>query len=135
TVQPSATGGVRLLVSSGGGLAPLPVAFTMASEVPIAQASLDFEGDGIADFSGSDVSAVPFTYTQTGLYLPTLTATDTSGATHTARAVVLVSDKAALEAVLQARWGAMKDALHRGDVAAASQLILPGSRDRYVEGF
>jgi hypothetical protein len=133
-VQPS-TGSVRLLIGSAGGLAPLAETFTLASDLPIAQASLDFEGDGVVDFTGASVSGVPFTYLQPGLYLPVVTAIDTAGATHTATGIVLVSDRASIEALLQARWGAMKDALRRGDIASAGQLIVPSARDRYVNGF
>ena len=49
--------------------------------------------------------------------VPSVTAIDTAGVQHKSAALVLVSDAPALEALLQARWGAMKDALRRGDIA------------------
>lgn len=135
TVLPATPAAVRLQVSPAGGLAPLPVQFQLANDTAVAQVALDFDGDGTVDFTGAALDGVGFTYSQPGLYLPTLTATDATGKTYTSTVVLLVSDRASLEALLQARWNAMKDALRAGDIAAAGQLIFPRARARYVEGF
>ena len=56
-----------------------------------------------------------FAYDTPGLYFPTLTVTDPSGAVHTATALVEVVNRAALDTLLQAKWLSMRDALRRGD--------------------
>jgi hypothetical protein len=136
TVQiPDTPSGVGLRVSPYSGLAPLTVTFRLGNDVPVSQVSIDFDGDGVTDFSGASIDGHTFTYTQPGLYLPSATAIDTSGVSHKATAVVMVPDRNALESLLQVRWGAMRDALRSGDVAAASQSISEGARSRYVEAF
>jgi hypothetical protein len=136
SVQIPSTGAALVLrASPASGLAPLTVIFHLVTDAQVTHASIDFNGDGVADVSGATIDGAAFTYTAPGLYLPAATAIDASGASHTATAVVQVTDRSAFEGLVQARWGAMKDALRSGDIAAASQLIIPSARDRYAELF
>jgi hypothetical protein len=49
--------------------------------------------------------------------------------------VVQTFDRAALEALLQAKWSAMKAALRRGDVPQALSHVTTRARTRYQETF
>lgn len=60
--------------------------------------------------------------------------TDTAATTDATR-VVQVSDPAAIDAHLQAKWEGMEDALRRGDIPAALAFIHLSSRARYDTAF
>jgi hypothetical protein len=125
---------VTLHASPAVGLAPLSVELTLMSRVAVGQIALDQDGDGDVDFQGPGLEGLRFTYTQPGVYLATATVTN-GGGSHKASALVQVFDRPALEALLQAKWAAMKDALRRGDVEAALRFIAANARDRYRSAF
>ena len=76
-----------------------------------------------------------FTYTQRGVYVPKVTVTDGQGRQTTVSAIVQVYDVAALDTVLQAKWGAMRDALRAGDITGAVTHIVADARDEYQAAF
>jgi len=106
----------------------------LMSTVPVAQITLDQDGDGDTDFQGTTLDGLRFTYAQPGIYLATATVTGPSG-TEKASAIIQVYDRAQLEALLQAKWLAMKNRLRSGDVAGAVQFIGSSARDRYRAAF
>ncbi len=125
--------GARLITSPPGGAAPLVVTFSLLGGPAAASVSLDLVGDGVADFTGPALDGERFVYSAPGLYFPTATVTDQSGATSVVSAVVQVLDLAGLDALLQAKWTGMKDALRRGDIPAALTFIVEGARASYEE--
>jgi hypothetical protein len=125
---------VRLSASPAVGLAPLSVELTLMSTVAVGQIALDQDGDGTVDFQGPSLEGLRFTYAQPGVFLAAATVTNGTGS-HKATAIVQVYDPATLEALLQAKWAAMKDALRRGDVEAALRFIVASQRDRYRRAF
>lgn len=56
------------------------------------------------------------TFTQPGLYQPKVIVTNDVGDTFEASTVVLVEDAVAIEAMLNAQWAGMMDALAQGDI-------------------
>lgn len=125
---------VHLHASPAVGLAPLSVELTLMSTVAVGQIALDQDGDGTVDFQGTSLDGLRFTYGQPGVYLATATVTNGTGA-QKASAIVQVYDRPSLEALLQAKWAAMKEALRRGDVEGALRFIMAGQRDRYRRAF
>jgi len=113
------------------GLAPFTLEFTLASDVLISQVALDLDGDGTVDFQGPSLNLRRFTYAAPGLYLPSVTVTEAAGATRTATTLVRVYDSAALDALLQAKWRSLKDALRAGNVTQALGFIASGKRALY----
>jgi len=113
------------------GLAPLTVRFVLASETPSVQVALDLRGTGSVDFRGPSLDGVSFTYPTPGLNVPTVTVTDSSGVTRSAAALVRVYAVAELDALLQAKWRGLKDALRQGDVNQALTFISRGKRTSY----
>jgi len=97
--------------------------------------ALDFDGNGTIDFVGPTIEGQTFTYTQPGIYVPSLTITDPLGNQTIIRAMVQVFDLAALDAFLQAKWRAMKDALRAGDIPAAVAQIVADTRADYQTAF
>jgi hypothetical protein len=128
----SGTSAATLLVSPQTGLAPLAVTFSLLGGSP-ASIALDFDGNGTVDFTGPSLDGQTFAYTQPGLYFPTAVLTDPQGNRLTISAVVQVYDLLALDASLQTRWTAFKDALRRGDIEKALESLVFSERDGYRE--
>ncbi len=135
TVTPAPASEVLFRATPAAGVAPLGVQFTLISLQPLAQARLDLTGSGAVDFEGPSLEGQSFTYTQRGLYLPRVTIHDAAGATQTATAVVQVWDRAGLDALLQAKWQSLKDALRRGDIGQAVRQISGRARSDYEAMF
>jgi hypothetical protein len=124
-----ASAGMRATPASGP--PPLSVAFLVTGAGPGSPIEVDADGDGRADVAGHAPDAPSFVYTQPGLYFPSATFVDPHGTSRTARGLVQVHDLAGLDAILQARWTALKDALRRGDVPRALASIALRARPRY----
>lgn len=68
----------RLVADAETGFAPLPVKFRLsaADDLTVQSVSVDFDGDGSADFGGVATGDLPlYTYTQPGVYTATATLT------------------------------------------------------------
>ena len=135
TVLNAAPSPTVLHVLPTNGPAPLTVTFSFFGDVEILQVTLDANGDGNVDFTGPHLTQQPFTYVEPGIYVATANATDIQGNQLLTNAVVQVLDPTELDAILQARWLAMKDALRAGDIPAALSQIISQARPSYEEGF
>jgi hypothetical protein len=124
---------VTLRAHPGTGAAPLTTFFSILGGPVPSRIELDFDGNGQADFVGPTLDAARFTYTSPGVYVPRVRVFDAQGAVFTASAVVEALDRATVEARLQARWTALRDALSRSDVPAAVALFATASRDAYQD--
>ena len=97
--------------------------------------SWDMNGDGMPDQMGDLLTQVTGTYTSPGLYFPTVTITDTMGNAYTETTIVNVLDRAAIDALLQAKWNGMRGAVISGNFDTALIYIMPGAQDRYMAIF
>lgn len=131
TVTAAAAPAFTLLATPRIGVAPLTVSFSLPGGAAISSIELDFDGDGFVDFTGPSLDGQSFTYTQPGLYVPSATITDTLGNRFAATAIVQVRDRTALDAMLQAKWNGMKEALRRGDITQALTNVVGPARARY----
>jgi hypothetical protein len=131
TDQPD--GALSLRPSPRMGGTPLLASFSVVGGAPPARVELDIDGDGHVDFDGPTLEGQTFTYAAPGLYFPSVKVTDAQGAVSTARAVVQVLDPAGVDALLQPKWSALRDALGRSDVAGAVALFAGASRDAYQD--
>jgi hypothetical protein len=124
---------VTLTAESPSSLAPATVTFEVDTQLasPITSYQIDFDGNGSVDFTGSTFVGVSHTYSVAGLYLPTLTVRDTQGQTFSARTVINLWDPGVIDALLQNKWSAMKDALSASDIETALQSLTPGSQAGY----
>jgi hypothetical protein len=132
SVQPESVPFI-LLASPQAGAPPLTVSFSVATPAVPVRVEADFDGNGTIDFTGPTLDGETFTYAQPGVYVAAVTLVDTAGVTRTARTVVEVRDRAVLDALLQAKWTAFKDALRGGDVEAALAVVAVGQRAGYRE--
>ncbi len=129
TGSPDAALSFRALPQSG--VAPLVVRFSMRGSVHFTAVELDLDGNGTIDFSGQSLEGRAFTLSQPGVYLPMATVTDSQGTRLSASTVIHVMDGNTLEALLEAKWAALKEAFHRGDVDGALQTVAGEVRSRY----
>jgi hypothetical protein len=132
-VTGSPTDAVILRPNPESGTAPLQVTFSVSSPRPVTQVALDFDGNGSVDFRGPSLDGQRFTYSQPGLYVATASVTDTQGVQTNTGAIVQVFDRSQLDAFLQGKWNALRDALSRADVPAAVSLFALASRDAYQD--
>ncbi|MBT0651429.1 fibronectin type III domain-containing protein [Geomobilimonas luticola] len=102
---------------------------------PVSSYSWDFDGAGTNSLTCFSHSTIKASYEQPGLYLTSITVTDTVGTTYTDTVIVNVLDKTAIDAHLQAKWGGMKNALTTGNTSAALNYIHPGSREKFNRAF
>lgn len=121
---------IELLATPSVGIAPLTASFAVSGGSAVS-VSLDADGDGIVDFTGSTVDGRAFTYFQPGLYFPTATLTDARGDQFVVKSIIQVYDRTAIDGVLKAKWTGMKGALIRNDVEGALTYFTEGQRDRY----
>ncbi|MGH7384007.1 MAG: Ig-like domain-containing protein [Candidatus Rokuibacteriota bacterium] len=122
---------LTLRAHPGTGGVPLTTSFSLLGGPVPGRIELDFDGDGQLDFDGPTLDGRTFDFGSPGLFFPRARVVDAQGAVFTASTVVQVLDPAALEALVQARWAALRDALGRSDVTAAVAVLAEASRDAY----
>jgi sugar lactone lactonase YvrE/PKD repeat protein len=122
-----------LVASPLSGVAPLTVSFTVLGAPDSGTIQADFDGNGTIDLTGQRLAEQAFTYSQPGLYLPTVNVIDAQGQRTAVSGIVQVFDRAGLDTLLQAKWSSLRDALRRGDIAQALTQISERSRSRYQQ--
>jgi len=138
TVAVTATGATPELVlraDTTSGLAPLSVTFTYdyRPTQPINKVAIDFDGDGRDDFwTRKPVTAMQNTYTVPGLYVATLTVTDTAGVVRKANVGIDVSTTTARDSLFRSVWDTMNAALVRGDVNRALSMLNARAQEQYA---
>jgi hypothetical protein len=100
------------------------VQFTLSGVVP-AIVSLDLDGDGAADFTGTTLAGQRFTYAQPGLHVARVTIRDVQGAEFSASTVVLVESPVSVTSRFQALWAAFRARLGASDVPGALAYLSP----------
>lgn len=122
---------ITLRAHPWSGVAPLTVTFSLVGGPVPTAVDLDLNGDGGVEFSGPSIEGETFSYLDPGLFFPRISVTDANGNQFTTDTMLQVLDLAALDALLQAKWAGIKDALRAGNVAQAVAFIHTESRDTY----
>lgn len=151
---------VTVVSSTTGGVAPLLVTFNAItagidgiSEIVVdtgasAECGAGGDGDvvggthirgGPADVSSGNCivsvvdpsGGVRLIYYQPGIYQVVVTVTDTRGATHTFRFVVVVQDRGEVDLTLQSVFDEMRNRLRVGDIDGALKTVSGGAQERY----
>jgi hypothetical protein len=121
----------QLRVTPVTGVAPLTVEFSVLGGPSPATYELDANGDGVTDLTAAALAGQTFTYTVPGAYLARVRIQDSAGNAFTSTAPVWVVDAAALDALLRAKWSAVKNALRAGAIEDALTHIAIGKRPVY----
>ncbi len=129
TANPAPASPVAITADQWQGLAPLTVTFTASGVTGTYTASVSNPG-GTLDQSNPAV-LFKINYTTPGVYQPTVTITDSLGATATKTFTIVVQDPAQLDQMLKATWSGMNDALLAGDKAAALRYLNVQAQAKY----
>ena len=132
SASPSTAPTLRPLPAAGA--APLTVRFSLGGITP-SSLTLDVDGDGRPDFTGTSLQERTFTYTQPGLYLPVATVQDAQGARFTVTAVVLIEPPTVVTARFQNLWNGFKAKLVAGDIPGALGHLSPAIRPQFSQVF
>jgi len=124
-----------LVTSPPTGVAPMAVSFTLLGVPEGSTVQADFDGDGTIEIAGPRLDDQVFTYTQPGLYVARIAVSDALGQQTIVPGIVQVFDRTSLDALLQSKWTALRDALRRGDIAQAMSQVSTRSRARYQQAF
>jgi hypothetical protein len=103
----------------------------------VASVSIDFDGDGTIDWSGTSLTSAPmsFTYPQAGLYVVVVKVVDNHGAIYVGRTSLIVQDLVATRSVLCSVYGYVKDRLSASDPDAAAMAFASSIRGMYQPFF
>lgn len=124
---------INLTVDKTSGLFPMAVKFSIDTQInnQITKYEIDFEGDGIIDQTIGDTENAFFTYTQVGLYYPTITVTDDQGNRYADTIAVNVLSLNEIDTLLKAKWEDLGTALVNEDIEEALKLFTEDSREVY----
>jgi hypothetical protein len=128
---------VTLQSNIESGITPLKVNFSVSTAIPntVSNYQIDFESDGIIDYEDNTFEDVNFTYTDNGIHYPTLTIIDTNGTPYSDTIAIAVLDTINLDALLKAKWEAMKTALENQDISGALNYYTEASQELYNDIF
>jgi hypothetical protein len=114
------------------GPAPLTVGLVwIAREDPTPRTvEMDADGDGVPEVVDTRDEAFGHTYQKPGNYPATIRVHEAQGEVRTFKSPVTVLTPAAFDAQLQGLWTALKDAVQRGDLAAALECVASQDRPR-----
>ncbi|MBA4373430.1 MAG: hypothetical protein C0402_11295, partial [Thermodesulfovibrio sp.] len=124
---------VKLTSNISSGSAPFEAYFRVSTEMPdsVVSYQLDFEGDGIMDYTGATFEDITHDYSTEGIYHPTITVTDNQGNVYTDTIAIIVLNRAEIDALLKGKWEKMKGALANGDIEGAMNLFARSSKEKY----
>jgi hypothetical protein len=127
---------VVLTADTDFGVVPLEVTFNaeVSDYFSLSSANLDCGQSGVEIQHGS-LTEFTATFSQPGIYLCTLTATNTGGQTRQNSLGILVQTPEALDSLLQAKWAGMKEALYYYDIEGAVSFFAENSRASYHQQF
>lgn len=133
TVNAVTTGSYAKLSSNiESGIAPFTVNFSaLTSNFTPVSYQMDYEGDGVIDYTGTTFDNISHVYVSEGIVYPTLTVTDSQGNAYSDTIAITVMNKAEIDTLVKGKWTSMIESLNRGDVATALLYISPVTRASY----
>jgi hypothetical protein len=136
-VNASTTGSyVKLSSSIESGISPLTTNFSVStSNFTPASYQMDYEGDGVVDYTGSAFDNISYTYNTEGIYYPKVTVTDNSGNSYSDSTAIAVLSKTEMDTLLKNKWEGMKEALSNGSVETAVAYFDESTKEKYRKVF
>ena len=122
---------VELSANITSGIAPLQVFFSTSTSFTPVSYRMDFEGDGIIDYTGTTFDNISYTYTTEGILYPTITVTDNQWNTYSDTIAITILSKAEIDTLLKGKWEGMKGPLAEKDIEKAVVYFLGTSQERY----
>jgi len=103
-------------------------------ENPVSSYSWNFFGDGTPEITGPEATVIA-QYQYPGIYLPSVTVTDSQGNVYTETTLVNVLSREEIDALLRKKWEDMKGALSQGNINEALNYFIKDSGEEYREIF
>jgi PKD repeat protein len=118
------------------GIPPLQVYFLVSTSsfTPVLY-QMDFQGDGIIDYSGATFLNVSYTYSSEGVFYPKITISDAQGNTYSDTIAITVLSKTEMDTLLKSKWDGMKGSLASDDTNGALNNFIQESRALYSDIF
>jgi hypothetical protein len=130
---------IRIDATPESGIAPFDTDLTIGAPFTVSNFSFLATGPGSVTFVDNEDGAfhaqARAALTTTGLYYISVDVDDAGGTTHTDTVAVQVLDRQALDALLQAKWSAMKACLAAGDIEGALSYLAIGNRPVFEYNF
>jgi YVTN family beta-propeller protein len=126
---------VELSANITSGISPLTVFFSASTSFTPVSYQMDFEGDGIVDYTGTTFEDITHAYISEGIFYPTLIVTDDQGNTYSDTIAITVLNKTEIDTLLKGKWEGMKGALSNGDIEKAVTYFMSQYRDSFREAF
>jgi len=126
---------VELSANITSGISPLTVFFSASISFTPVSYQMDFEGDGVIDYTGTAFENVSFTYNSEGIFYPTITTTDDQGNTYSDTIAITVLNKTEVDTLLKGKWEGMKGAMTEKDFEKSLQFFTDGSKEMYQYNF
>jgi YVTN family beta-propeller protein len=126
---------VQLSANVTSGIPPLQVSFTVSTSITPSSYQIDFDGDGIVDYTGTAFDGVSFTYTTEGVFYPKVTISDGQWNTYSDTIAIAVLSDTEMDTLLKSKWDAMKGFLASNDIDRALSSFTEESKRLYGDIF
>lgn len=127
---------VQLSANISSGIAPMQVCFSAStSTFTPASYQMDFEGDGVIDYTGTTFEDIRYTYTAEGVSYPTITVIDSLGNVYADRLAITVLNMTSTDTLLKEKWNGMNAKLINQDAEGALAFIVSNSHEMYRYNF
>jgi PKD repeat protein len=131
----STTQFVELSASITSGIPPLQVYFSVSTSFTPVSYHVDFDGDGVVDYTGTTFQNVSYTYTSEGIFYPTLMITDNQGNVYSDTMAITLLSKTEMDTLLRAKWEGMKQAMANKDIEKALGYFIDRSKEMFRYNF
>lgn len=132
TVNSVTTGHYITLTSNiESGIAPLEATLKVDGSFSIDNSSVSGSGPGVIEWLPTGTEDYLVRMTVEGVYTFTASVTGPDGIVYQDSVAIVVLNTAQLDALLRAKWDAMKTALGNQDVNGATTIFLSSSQERY----
>ncbi|MBI4843955.1 MAG: hypothetical protein HY809_06495 [Nitrospirae bacterium] len=115
------------------GIAPLKTYFYVDTAIPnsVSSFKMDYEGDGVIDYTGTSFDDISFEYASEGVYYPTAFVIDSENNVYQSYVAIVVQNAAELNTLLNGKWEGMRSSLLNQDVERALGYFAERAKDKY----
>jgi hypothetical protein len=124
-------------LNTARGVGDQDVSFSVIAppNIEIAVINMDFNNDGVIDYSGPPDALPEYGYTSPGLHIATGTMTTPGGQAYNFSRRVSIASVAAVDAGIRANWQEMAERLTAGDVTGGVAFLTAAARARFEPVF
>ncbi len=118
------------------GMAPMETTFSIDSNIAnVSLYRIDFDGDGVVDLETTITENIVHKYETPGLYLPVITAVDSSGEEYSEMTVVNVMSLEQMDTLFKGKWHGLLNELGQGNAERALGFFSVSQKEKYRRVF